>query len=289
MPPRHRSKRCLRSLYESLELEETLTSSQLSVSASASASKGGSLQAGFFFSWTCSCLHTARISSMRQLWKVFSSSSRTPLCSFLPQGDERSLCLHMQLLQEVLSSSLLLLELPEVLELGVLRLQLSLQRPQLRLQRPLPEAQGLALRLLVEAPLLAGQPAVRLLQPQQQGGRHVQAGGRDPLPGDGEPGALQQRVQLRRLLLQAVHALPDQRQLGAAVLQHRGVAAGGALHPGDVFVHGAQRHEEAVQGAAGGLALPDLLSELIQAGSVGLHLPGQREAVSGVQIAGFGV
>lgn len=173
--------------------------------------------------------------------------------------------------------------------LQALRFDRFLQLPQLSQQRPLPQTQGFVLCLLLDAFLLAGQPAVGLLQPPQQGVHHVQAGGWDTVPGDGQPGPLQEQIQLRRLLFQTVDALPDQRQLGATVLQYLRVTAGGALDSRDVFIHSAQGHEEAVEGASGCFTLADLLTELIQAGLVSVDLPRQREAVSGVQIRRFGV
>lgn len=112
-----------------------------------------------------------------------------------------------------------------------------LQFPQ---QRPLPQAQGLTLRLLLEALLLACQPTVSLLQLPQQDAHHVQAGRWNTVPGDSQSGPLQEQIQLRRLVFQTVNALPDQAQLGAALLQYHSIAAGGTLDSRDVFVYSAQ-------------------------------------------------
>lgn len=114
--------------------------------------------------------------------------------------------------------------------LQTLRFQGLLQLPQLSQQRPLPQAKRPALRLLLDALLLIGQPAVGLLQSPGEDGHHVQAGGRRSVPGDGQPGPLEEQVQLRSLVFQAVDALPDGGQLGATVLQYLSTAAGGALH-----------------------------------------------------------
>lgn len=171
----------------------------------------------------------------------------------------------------------------------VLLLHHVLKLYQLPDQGPLPQTQRPGLSLLLKASLLGSQSSISVLQPPQQDRHHVQAGGRGSVPGDGEPGSLKEQVQLRRLVLQAVDALPDQSQLGPTVLQDHGVAAGGRLDSGYILLHSSQGHEETVEGASGCLALPDLLAELVQAGSVGLDLTGQREELSGVKDAGLGV
>lgn len=166
------------------------------------------------------------------------------------------------------------------------RLLKPFQLPQ---QGSLPQTERPGLSLLLKASLLVDQSSVSILQPPQQDRHHVQTGGRGSVSGDGEPGPLQEQVQLRGLVFETVDALSDQRQLGPTVLQNHRVAAGTSLDSGHVLLHGAQGHEETVQGASGCLALPDLLSELVQTGSVGLHLPSQREEFSGVKDAGFRV
>lgn len=83
---------------------------------------------------------------------------------------------------------------------------------------------------LLDSLLLIGQPAVGLFQPFGEDSHHVQAGGRRTLPGDGQPGPLEQQIQLGSLLFQTVGALADSGQLGATVLQYMSTAAGGALH-----------------------------------------------------------
>lgn len=114
--------------------------------------------------------------------------------------------------------------------LQTLRFDGLLQLPQLSQQRPLPQAKRLALRFLLVGLLLIGQPAVGLFQSFGEDSHHVEAGGRRTIPGDGQPGPLEEQVQLGSFILQAVDALADSGQLGATVLQYRSAAAGGALH-----------------------------------------------------------
>ncbi|CAG5866902.1 unnamed protein product [Menidia menidia] len=137
---------------------------------------------------------------------------------------------------------------------------------------------------LRKASLLAGQTSVSLFQPSKECIHHIQAGRWNPIPCNREPCSLQKQIQLRCLFLQTVNALSDQSQLRATVLQEHRVTARGPLNSGNVFVHSTQGHEESIEGAGGRFALPDLLSELIQACFVSLNFAGQREALSRVEI-----